>query len=177
MRFALDGLPRDMPLTLEQRRDLRRRVRAWRPPEGLWRHAWIGLIPGAIGFTAMAIWMPALWNLPRTLGVLTAGVVITGQTILTFWAMPRAFWKWRWRALAACGYPVCYRCAYPLNEVHAPTCPECGHPLPQHAAPDSTLKNASMSWSVPVSPSLLKSASPQVPQHAPARHVKNASMS
>jgi hypothetical protein len=49
----------------------------------------------------------------------------------------------------------------------------------QQAPPASTRKNASISASVPTSPSPLKSAPPlkHVPQQLPARHAKNASMS
>src|SRR5262249_2292968 len=50
------------------------------------------------------------------------------------------------------------------------------HPF-QQKPPARTLKNASMSASVPTSPSALKSAVPQVSQQLPPRHAKNASMS
>src|SRR5215471_7498650 len=49
--------------------------------------------------------------------------------------------------------------------------------LHQQGPPASTRKNASMSASVPVSPSPLKSALPQVSQQLPARHAKKASIS
>src|SRR6185436_7389423 len=47
----------------------------------------------------------------------------------------------------------------------------------QHDPPASTRKKLSMSASVAVSPSLLKSAAPHAAQQFPARHAKNASMS
>src|SRR4051812_41219679 len=47
----------------------------------------------------------------------------------------------------------------------------------QQAPPPSTLKNASISASVPTSPSRLKSALAHVVQQLPARQAKKASMS
>src|ERR1051325_9211729 len=47
----------------------------------------------------------------------------------------------------------------------------------QQAPPASTLKHASMSASVPTSPSLLKSALPHAAQQLPATHAKKISMS
>src|SRR5205814_8836819 len=57
----------------------------------------------------------------------------------------------------------------PQSEIH--------NPQSQHGPPPSTLKNDSMSASVPISPSALKSAEPQVLQQLPPRQAKKASMS
>lgn len=76
------------------------------------------------------VWMPAISYAPlpwKWLIVLGAVVV---QLPVTFVLMMRVMWPWRCRAMAAAGYEVCPRCAYPRTEgaSEAAGCSECGSP-------------------------------------------------
>jgi uncharacterized paraquat-inducible protein A len=74
---------------------------------------------------------------PRALWVLAALLPMCGlQFWLTRRLMTAATWPHTCRAMAANGYEVCPRCAYPLKdaEPQARHCPECGaERLPQSA--------------------------------------------
>jgi hypothetical protein len=77
-----------------------------------------------------AFLFPAM-NLVRS-HLIWAIAIIPPAVTLQFWAshrlMPAALWPHTCRAMAANGYEVCPRCAYPLNgaEPHNRQCPECG---------------------------------------------------
>ena len=128
MRFGMDGLPRDLPLSEVERSALRDRVRAWRPTDGSRPPLWTAVIPGGVSFLLMLIWMPVLWGFhgPWRFAVVVSAVVV--QFPLTLFLLRRAMWRYTCRAMAGAGYEVCPRCAYPMNGTPADTgqCPECG---------------------------------------------------
>jgi hypothetical protein len=79
------------------------------------------------------IWMPALWMLHSSWRYAIVAAAIIAQFWITLRLMRWATWPHTCRALAACGYEVCPRCAYPLQNATDPHCPECGARRP---APD-----------------------------------------
>jgi hypothetical protein len=130
MRLALDGLPRDLPLSLAERRQLRKRIRGWKPPLDFRLPRHVPFIPAAVMLvTFFGIAMPATYF---TRGHVPWAVlaIVPLQLWLTRRLMAAAMWPYTCRALAENGYEVCPRCAYPLRDADpgTPLCPECGSP-------------------------------------------------
>jgi hypothetical protein len=125
MRFALDGLPRDLPLSkVERRRLVERmsRLKEPRPP------IWVAFIPAGAMLLAMALWMPAIYVLHDPWRWVMIGAVLLLQIWLSLAIMPRVLWPCRCRWMAAAGCEVCPRCGY-LQRNSPPsvrTCSECG---------------------------------------------------
>lgn len=133
MRLARDGLPRDLPLSPAERRQLRTRIRAWKPPPGFHPPRRVALIPAAVfSFTFFGLVMPVIYFVPgqpRSI-IAVMPVILVLQFWLTRRLMAAAMWPYTCRALAENGYEVCPRCAYPLKDAapDTPLCPECGAP-------------------------------------------------
>jgi RNA polymerase subunit RPABC4/transcription elongation factor Spt4 len=132
VRFALDGLPRNLRLSRQERRQLRAKVRAWCPPRQT-AVIWIAvLIPPAIFLLFIPLWLPPLWLLrtPWKWPIISAiGLV---QFWLTLHLVRTVLWPHTCRALAAVGHEVCPRCAAPQQAIPAAApattriCPQCG---------------------------------------------------
>jgi hypothetical protein len=128
VRLAFDGLPRDLPLSHAERRALRSKVHAWRPqrePRSIWIAA---LLPGTASLLMMLVWVVALWLLhDRWLWVIIP-LAPLAQVWFTFRLIDSVLWPYTCRAMAAVGYEVCPRCAFPRRGAPTATsvCPRCG---------------------------------------------------
>ncbi len=108
MRFRLDGMPRDLPLSAGERLELRRRVRAWIPTDGWRLPKWVAMIPGGVMLTTLTlIWMPATWLIHSPWRYAVVAAAVLAQIPLTHFLMMRAMWKHTCRAMRKLGM----RCA------------------------------------------------------------------
>lgn len=127
MMFSLDGMPRHLPLSREARRRLREQVNAYKgekPP------LMAAFIPGGVMMALICVWMPAISYAPLPWKWIIVAAAVAVQLPVSFVLMMRAMWPMRCRAMAAVGYEVCPRCAYPISSTatEAVVCSECGSP-------------------------------------------------
>lgn len=91
---------------------------------------WAAAIPGGVSLLVFVLWFPLLLVLSLRWSLLALLPVFAVQFWLSRKLMCRVLWPHTCRAMAAAGYEVCPRCAFPL--VNAPAdqrvCPECGSP-------------------------------------------------
>jgi hypothetical protein len=129
MRLALDGLPHDLPLSPTERRRLYTAIRDWKPPTGR-RPYLASLIPAAVMALTLCPIILVGYAAPTHLLWTAASIppMLALQLWLTRRLMSAALWPYTCRAMAANGYEVCPRCAYPLKDAdpHILECPECG---------------------------------------------------
>src|SRR5690349_6601739 len=128
MRLALDGLPRDLPLSRDERRRLREAIRTslLSPPHRV--PVWVAFIPALTGAAVFGVVFTIIqFAQPR---IFWTGAALLPMVVLQFWLTRRlkfkAVWPYTCRAMAANGYEVCLRCAYPLKDAEGRQCPECG---------------------------------------------------
>ena len=125
MRFALDGLPRDLPLSRDDRRQLVQRMRLLKTPRP---PTWIAFIPAGTMLLAMCVWMPAIQLLNDPWRWPVIGAALLAQTCTCLTIMPRLLWPYRCQWMAAAGCEVCPACGYIQRNAqsHIRTCSECG---------------------------------------------------
>ncbi len=125
MRFALDGLPRDLSLSREERRELVVRMNGLK---SVGFPMWVAIVPAAAMLLFMFIWMPAIYYMPDPWRLFVVVGSIVAQLWVSLRIMHRVLWPFRCRRMAMAGCEVCPRCAYVLRDAPAsvPICSECG---------------------------------------------------
>lgn len=126
MRLAMDGLPRELPLSSRERDALAQRVKQYRPiPRSVWVAA---LMPSLLSLpTLIAVVVGRIW-ISDGWWIIAVGLLLMAQMVAAARIMNWLIWPHTHRAMAAAGYEVCIRCAFPLAACPHSQCPECGTP-------------------------------------------------
>ncbi len=90
----------------------------------------VAIIPAGVMVALGCVWMPAISYAPLPWKWIIVAATVAVQLPVSFVLMMRVMWPMRCRAMAAVGYEVCPRCAYPISQSapEAVVCSECGSP-------------------------------------------------